>query len=241
MCIIDRYLLRHFVQTFVICFLSLMGLIVVIDVSTNLQAFVHGGTESGAVLPFIAQHYGYQSIQVFDVTSGVLALVSAMFTASWIQRHNEMTALMAAGIARIRIVLPIIVAVAVVSVLSTVNRELVMPRYVNELSRKSQDPLGDRPEKFDPRIDNQTGVLLGGTRAVAKDRRIVEPSFLMPTRSTLSDYGTHLMRRKRLLHPPQREQGSLGGIPADGRARAEEPRHPALAVARWSAGADHAV
>ena len=192
MCIIDRYLLRHFVQTFVICFLSLMGLIVIIDVTTNLQEFVRCGTQSG-VLRFIAQHYGYQSIAVFDVTSGFLALVSAMFTASWIQRHNEMTALMAAGITRIRVVLPIVVAVVVVSLLATVNRELVMPRYVNEIARKSQDPLGEHPQKLDPRYDNETGVLLAGKHTLASKKQIVEPSFLMPSRSPLAAYGTHLI------------------------------------------------
>ena len=47
MYIIDRYLLRHFVQTFVICFLSLMGLWVVIEVTTNLQEFIRCGRTIG--------------------------------------------------------------------------------------------------------------------------------------------------------------------------------------------------
>ena len=54
-------------------------------------------------------HYVYQSILFFDRTAGLLTLVSAMFTVTWIQRHNEMTALMAAGISRIRVVKPVIV------------------------------------------------------------------------------------------------------------------------------------
>ena len=38
--IIDRYLLRQFVQTFLICFLSLVGIVIVFDLFTNLDEFV---------------------------------------------------------------------------------------------------------------------------------------------------------------------------------------------------------
>jgi len=93
--IIDRYLLRQFVQTFLICFLSLIGLFVVFDLFTNLEEFLIAGRNAGGVFSFIAQYYTYKTILFFDRTGGLLALVSAMFTVAWIQRHNEMTALMA--------------------------------------------------------------------------------------------------------------------------------------------------
>ena len=109
----------------------------------------------------------------------MLALVSAMFTVAWIQRHNEMTALMAAGVSRIRVLVPIIVAVAVVSLLSAANRELVIPRYRNELSRRPQDPLGDQPQGLKPCYDNQTDVVLGGKSTFADQKRIEEPNFLI--------------------------------------------------------------
>ena len=58
--------------------------------------------KAGGVLPFIARYYSYQTLLFFDRTGGILAMVSAMFTVSWIQRHNEMTALMAAGVSHPR-------------------------------------------------------------------------------------------------------------------------------------------
>ncbi len=39
--IIDRYLLRQFLHTFSICFLSLTGIFIVFDAFTNLEAFMH--------------------------------------------------------------------------------------------------------------------------------------------------------------------------------------------------------
>ncbi len=97
--IIDRYLLRQFLQNFVICFVSLMGVYVIFDVFTNLEAFM-GIAKGVALMKVLAAFYGIRSLAFFDRFSALLVLMSAMFTMAWIQRHHEMTALMAAGIAR---------------------------------------------------------------------------------------------------------------------------------------------
>ena len=199
--IVDRYLLRQFVRTFVICFLSLTGLYIVCDLLTNLDTFLRCGRKVGAVLPFIVHYYSFKSILFFDQTSSILALISAMFTVAWIQRHNEMTALMSAGISRIRVVLPIIIAVAVVSVLAAANRELVMPRYRAELARRPQDPLGDHAEGLTACYDLKTGVLLGGRSTFADQLRIEAPEFILPP--GLRDYGRRLTAENAYFKPAE--------------------------------------
>jgi lipopolysaccharide export system permease protein len=189
--VIDRYLLRQFVQTFLICFLSLTGLYIVLDLFTNIDQFLRCGRKAGGVLAFIAQYYGYHAILFFNITSGMLTLTSAMFTVAWIQRHNEMTALMASGISRIRVLVPIIIAVAVVSLLSAANRELVIPRYRNEMSRRPQDPLGDMPQGLSSCYDCQTDVVFRGKATFADHLRIEEPNFLLP--AALADYGKQVI------------------------------------------------
>lgn len=202
--IIDRYLLRQFVQTFIICFLSLTGLIIVFDAFTNLEHFVHGGQKAGGVVPFMARYYFYHSFLFFDWMSGLLALVSAMFTVAWIQRHNEMTALMAAGVSRIRVMAPIIIAVAVVSLLSAANRELVIPRYRDEISRRPQDPLGDKPQGIRRCRDNQTDVELGGKCMYTGQKRIEEPSFRLDGAPlALQRYGKQVTADNAYYMPPQ--------------------------------------
>jgi lipopolysaccharide export system permease protein len=201
MFVIDRYLLRQFVQTFVICFLSLTGLYIVVDLFTNMDQFVRCGHKTGNVVSFIAQYYGYHTILFFNRTSGMLTLVSAMFTVAWIQRHNEMTALMASGVSRIRVLVPIILAVAVVSLLSAANRELVIPRYRNEMSRRPQDPLGDMPQGLSSRYDYKTDVVLRGKNTYAEHLRIEEPNFLLP--AMLADYGKQVIAENAYYVPPQ--------------------------------------
>ena len=188
--IIDRYLLRQFVQTFLICFLSLVGIVIVFDLFTNLDEFVTAGRANGGVMRFIGRYYMFQTIGLFDRVGGLLALVSAMFTVSWIQRNNEMTALMSAGVSRVRVLLPIIAAVAVISLILAANREIVMPRFLHELSRGSKDPSGSKPQSLAPRYDGRTDVLLGGRSSFADQQRIEEPHFRMPT--GLGDYGNDL-------------------------------------------------
>ncbi len=202
--IIDRYLLAKFLQTFVICFLSLFGLFVLIELSTNLEKFIESGRNAGGVVPFIVHYYGYKTFLFFETTSGVLTLVSAMFTVSWIQKHNEMTALMAAGVSRIRILAPILIAVAVVTLLSAANREILIPRYRAELARRPQDPAGDKPQGLeDDRYDGRTNILLGGKQTFAAQKRISEPAFgLAQASASLREYGNQLTADNAYYVPP---------------------------------------
>jgi lipopolysaccharide export system permease protein len=210
--IIDRYLLRQFVTTFLICFLSLIGLFIIFDLFTNLEEFVTCGKKAGGVLAFIANYYMFKTILFFDRTGGILALTSAMFTVSWIQRHNEMTALMAAGVSRFRVLLPIIVAVGVISLLSAANREILMPRYRHELSRCPQDPSGSRPQSLELRYDGRTNVVLSGKCSYLEESRIEEPNFRMPT--SLGDYGSVLTADNAYYKPPTKDRP--GGYLLDG-------------------------
>src|SRR5688500_7052859 len=128
MFILNRYLLRQFLQVFAICFFSLTGLYIVIDAFGHLDHFSsHAERGGGSLLGIMASYYAYHSLPFFDGTSGILAMVSAMFTVTWLQRHQELTAIMAAGISKLRILKPLLFAAAGVSLLGVANRELVLP------------------------------------------------------------------------------------------------------------------
>lgn len=228
MTIIDRYLLRQFVQTFLICFLSLTGLYVVFDAFTNLEEFLRCSEAAGGLLPLMGSFYGYKSILFFDRTSGLLVLVAAMFTVSWLQRHNEMTALMSAGISRIRIVVPIIIAAILISLLSAASRELVIPQLRDKLARRPQDLIGDVGQQLQPRYDNRTDILIRGGSTFADRKRIERPDFLLPP--GLRDYGKQLQASNAFYHPPQGDHP--GGYLLDVVWRPKDlSRRPSLSLA----------
>src|SRR5947209_6476090 len=98
--IIDRYLLRQFLQVFFICFVSFDGLYIVIDAFSNLDEFLHYAESEGTVGGIIIEFYLYRSLFLFERMSSMLTMITGMFTVTWIQRYNELTALTAAGVSR---------------------------------------------------------------------------------------------------------------------------------------------
>jgi lipopolysaccharide export system permease protein len=206
MLIIDRYLVRQFLSTFGICFCSLTGLYIVADALGHLEEFVSASEKTGGLAATMAEFYAYRTISFFDRTSGILTLIAAMFTLAWFQRHNEMTALLAAGISKGRIVKPIIAAVAGISLLAALSRELVIPHFRDEFSRSAQDLAADATKKLEPRYDHQTGVLIRGYQLLTNQQKIIEPSFILPP--ALAHYDRYLIGKVASYHE------ASGGRPA---------------------------
>ncbi len=191
MTILDRYMLRQFVQIFVICFFSLAGLYVVIDAFQHLDSFTTYAEEHGSLIGVMSEFYAYQSFDLFDRTSGMLGMVAAMFTVTWLQRHQEMTAMMAAGISKIRIVRPIMLAAISLAVLAAANREIIIPQVRSELTRDTKDLSGSESRDLEARYDGQTDILISGEKTVAAERRILKANFVLP--NNLSKYGKQLV------------------------------------------------
>lgn len=204
---LDRYLLKQYVQVFLICFVSLTGLFIVIDAFGHLESFVdYSENHDANLLAVLADFYGYRALEIFDQVCGMLALVSAMFTVTWIQRHNEMTALLAAGVPRLRVLRPIIVAALVVSVSAAVVRETVIPRTRDKLARDSKNLSGDQDLPLQPRYDNLSDIRLGGEAYVVKTGSIRRANFVLPT--PLDRYGKQLTAEEAHYVPPQGERPS---------------------------------
>lgn len=199
--IIDRYLLHQFLKTFLICYISLTGLMIVFDAFTNLEEFMRVSDKGGGLAHLMGTYYACQSIYIFDRTAGFLLLMAAMFTVAWIQRHNELTALMAAGISRVRVVRSMIVAAIVITLLAAANRELVIPQFREELTKRPQDMVGDKAQELPTRCDYQTEIYIRGKSTYADKKRISKPDFLLPPR--LSEYGKLLVGENAYYLPPE--------------------------------------
>jgi lipopolysaccharide export system permease protein len=223
--IIDRYLLRQFIQVLVICLLSFIGLYVVIDAFPHLDRFVDYAEKNGSLLATMASYYAYRAIMIFDRTSGVFTLTAVMFTVTWIQRHHEMTALLAAGIPRIRVLRPVLIAAIGVSLAAAANRELVMPAIRHQLAVDSKNLGGEQETHMQSRWDSQTEILIGGERIVPSQQTILAPNFVLPP--YLDKFGKRLSAREARYLPAHGDLPSgylLSGV--------DEPRallkHPSL-------------
>jgi lipopolysaccharide export system permease protein len=199
--IIDRYLLRQFVQVFLICFISFDGIYIVADVLSNLDEFLHYSETEGNLGRIILDFYGYRSIFMFERISSMLTMISGMFTVTWIQRHNEMTALTAAGVPRARVIRPVILAAMTISLLTCAGRELIIPPLAKKLDREPKNLRGDNGEELRPRYDNETNVLMQGRVTFANEARIQDASFVLP--EELNKFGKQLSAANAYYQEPR--------------------------------------
>ena len=178
--LIDRYITKAQINSFLIVFVSLAGLTFVVDAFNNIEEFIAHAAEGGGLWRVLGRYYGFRLISFFDATSGVIALASAMFALSWLERHNELTALLAAGITRWRIARPAIFFAGFVALTAAANREVVLPQIRHALEGNAQDLAGDAWQPFEARYDHRTEILFRGKRWRRSDRLIQEPSLLLP-------------------------------------------------------------
>jgi lipopolysaccharide export system permease protein len=188
--LIDRYIGRAQLHAFVVVFVSLAGLYLVFDAFTNMEEFITHAADSGSLASVLASYYGCRLVWFFDATSPVITLASGMFALSWLERHNELTALLAAGVTRWRIARPVIIFAAVVSLVAAANRELLLPRIRTAFARNAQNLDGTALQPFESRYDHRTDILFRGNGAQTATASIEAPSLLMPPR--LGDYGPQI-------------------------------------------------
>ncbi|RUL85642.1 LptF/LptG family permease [Tautonia sociabilis] len=171
--ILDRQRYWAFVKAYIICYVSLVGLIVVIDAFANFDEFSQVASGS-ALLAKICRYYLVRTSLFFDRLSGVIAMMAAVFTATWIQRNNELLAMLAAGIGTKRVVRPILVSAVLVNGLAVLNQELVMPKLADELQQKPAHFEGRKITQIHTREDaNHTSIGVGTGGKGDPDRQIV--------------------------------------------------------------------
>lgn len=173
--IYDRYLIRIFFRAFLICFISLVGLYVVIDAFTNLDEFDERSHGLLSILADMAKFYSFRVTLFFDQLAGIITTIAAMFALSWIQRTNELVPLLTAGVPIYRVITPVILAAVGVNGMAVINQEAVIPRIGRQLQMTHDDP-GDKTLEvratYDPR-----GVLISGVGCYRQDQAI-RPAFI---------------------------------------------------------------
>ena len=183
---IDRYLLFLYTRVFLICFMTMAGLLVVAHVFTNLDELIQYGRMRGNFLLAMSEYYGPLTLSIFDRTCGLLTLLSAMFVVAWLYRTNEMTALLAAGISKARIIRPILMMSIIAIGMAAIFRETLIPRWSHILTKNPQDLQGvERLVPIRPTEDVEMGVLIAGRTLNTSAQSIQSPVFKFRSPATL--------------------------------------------------------
>jgi len=174
---IDRYLLFLYVRVLVICFTSLTGLLIVVQVFSNLDEFMrYAKQQNQGLINVLVEYYGPYTLTIFDRLSGLIALLALLFVVAWLYRTNEFTALMAAGVTKWRVVRPLLIASAIVILGAVLLREVAIPQFQDKLDRSPQDLSGEVARPIKPTFDHRTSALLTGRHLLPAKQEIVEPT-----------------------------------------------------------------
>ncbi len=179
--LLDRYILWTFAKLVIVGFVSFAGLYVVIDSMNNLdELLAHAKTVKGGVPRVLTEFYGPRLLDLFDRTAGLLAMVAAMLSVTMLQRNQELTAMLAAGISKFRVAIPLLGGALVLSILGTVNREVWLPHARERLAYLAQDLDGKMGRTVIPAFDHRTDLMFSGAKAYPKLRRIDSPQIRLP-------------------------------------------------------------
>jgi lipopolysaccharide export system permease protein len=161
--ILDKQRYWAFFKAYVICYVSLVGLYVVIDAFANLDEF-YKRAEGAELFRIMARYYLVHQSQFFDQLCGVIGMMAAIFTVTWMQRNNEQLAMLAAGISTHRAILPVLVSSVIVNAIAVGNQEVIIPHFGEELSRRHDDDGRQKVNYVTQRYDSRS-IMIHGKRA----------------------------------------------------------------------------
>jgi LPS export ABC transporter permease LptG len=119
--LLDRYVLRNFLEPFFICFFGFVGIWLIFDLTDNGPDFV----QAHASLKAVALFYLTQFPQIVLISLPVGLLLAMLFSLSSMSRRNEIISMLTAGRSVPRVLLPLItVGVLASAFLVWLNYEL---------------------------------------------------------------------------------------------------------------------
>lgn len=169
--ILDRERYWAFLKAYVTCYISLVGLWVVIDAFSNVDEFMKRTEGAASLFQAMSRYYLIHQLAMFDMLAGVITMMAAIFAVTWVQKNNEMLAMLAAGVSTQRIIRPVLISSVLVSSFAIVNQEVVMPRFAEEL-QKSHDDDGVYTVPVSSRSDTN-GILIVGKEADRTSRTVL--------------------------------------------------------------------
>ena len=113
--LLDRYLLRNFLEPFFICSFGFLAIWLVFDLADNARDFI----DAGVSMKKVAFFYVTQLPQIILISLPVGMLLALIFCLSRMSRSNEIISMLTAGMSVWRIVLPLALAGLVLTGLLT--------------------------------------------------------------------------------------------------------------------------
>ncbi len=175
MTLLSRYTVKLFIKIYLIMLTAMFCMYFIIDMVTNLDRLSNATPDSVSLLDTLIHYYGVRSFSLFNTINSAVILLAAMGTIAGMQNKHELIALHSMGASPGQIAKPIIVMAVILASLGAANREFMLPRYQETLSRTAQNWNGEEKIPIRAKFDHRTDILIGGQHAVMSDRTIINP------------------------------------------------------------------
>jgi lipopolysaccharide export system permease protein len=180
MTLFDRYVLGLFLKIMVVCFCSLAGLYLVIDVFNNLDDFSQIAKREGSLGQVLLYYYAPRLLALFGEVVGLLALLAAICTLTRLQTTNELAAVQAAGITIRRVALPMLVVSALLLLVTLAAREWSLPKFRAIMLANAQEILKTEPTPVVSQIDYDSLIMFRGASIDPQAGAIEWADLLLP-------------------------------------------------------------
>jgi len=124
MLILDRYLMRNFLKSFVFCLLVFIFLFMLIDIFASLQEIINNHPP----LIKVIELYLYAVPMIFSQASPIAVLLATLFTLGGFNQSNEIIAMRSSGLSVHHIVRPLILFGIILSLVIFFVNETITPQ-----------------------------------------------------------------------------------------------------------------
>ncbi|MBN2572688.1 MAG: LptF/LptG family permease [Ignavibacteriales bacterium] len=131
--ILDKYLIKQFIQTIIFALITFFSLFLVIDLMENLDDFV----DHNVPFDIIIRYYGVFMPEIFRLMIPVSVLLACLFTVGRMSTQNEVTAMKSSGISLYRYMVPFLVVGFLISIFS-----IYFGGYLVPMANKDKEYLG---------------------------------------------------------------------------------------------------
>jgi len=156
--LLDRYVLRNFLQAYSYCIAGFISIWFIFDISDNISTFL----DERVSRSLIAKYYLMQAPQILVILLPVALLLALLFCLGRMSRANEVVSMLTAGVSLPRLVAPLLLAALLTTAASTALNYALAPHAEYAHKKLLEDPNSHRQQAgllgqiFRNRTDNRT-------------------------------------------------------------------------------------
>ena len=121
--ILDRYILKKFLSTFLFVVAILVAIIVIIDITEKNDKFIKHGLTLAEILPYYLSFIPF----VANLITPITVFIATVFVTSKMAQHTEIIAILSSGVSFRRMIVPYMIGAAIIGALSFYLNGWVIP------------------------------------------------------------------------------------------------------------------